>query len=65
MPWEFERQLGIMHFFLKDGLLPVKRSACGAWVKGVSEPVAYGDEPARGICKTCKDRHDLEGRERG
>ena len=64
MAWEFERHFGVMHFFLKDGLLPIKRSGCGAWVKGVCDPEAYGDDDAKGVCKVCVDKYDLEGRER-
>ena len=62
MAWEFERQFGFMHFFIKDGGLPIKRSACGGWVKGVSEPAGYEDEPARGVCERCLHTHNKEGR---
>ncbi len=41
MGWEQEKVFGGVHWFIRDGWLPIKVSACGAWVKGKSEPAMY------------------------
>ena len=63
MGFEFDKVSQVLHWYERDGLLPIKRSLCSLSIKGKSEPVAYGDDLALGVCKVCVYRSSIkEGR---
>jgi hypothetical protein len=60
MGYEFDKGSQVLHWYDRDGWLPIKRSICGLSVKGKSEPATYGNDLALGACGVCLKRAPRE-----